>query len=116
ALPPAAAAATRSATAARLYSSGVVAVLRFRSGATALAAADAVIAGGIRAVEVTLTTPGATRVIASLTARYPDVAVGAGTVLGPRGAAAGAAAGAAFFMSPVGGLGRGEKGGGGRMP
>jgi|SRR6185503_7534117 2-dehydro-3-deoxyphosphogluconate aldolase/(4S)-4-hydroxy-2-oxoglutarate aldolase len=59
----------------------VFAVVRARSAESALRAAEAAIAGGIKLVEIALATPGSFRVIADLRHRYGDrVCVGAGSV------------------------------------
>lgn len=57
--------------------------------------------GGIRAIEVTLNSPGALSMIAHLAQAYGDqMLVGAGTVLDTDGVAAAAAAGARFIVAP----------------
>lgn len=57
--------------------------------------------GGIRAIEVTLNSPGALAMIAHLAQAYGDqMLVGAGTVLDTDGVAAAAAAGARFIVAP----------------
>lgn len=74
-----------------------------RGGSTqaVVAAADALVAGGIRAIEVTYTTPGAVTATAAIVARHaPDVLVGMGTVLHPEQAQQAADAGAAFLVAP----------------
>ena len=61
---------------------GIVPVVRAASAAQAIAAAEAVCAGGISVVEVTMTVPGAVEVIAQLVKTMGSaVLVGAGTVL-----------------------------------
>jgi 2-dehydro-3-deoxyphosphogluconate aldolase/(4S)-4-hydroxy-2-oxoglutarate aldolase len=80
---------------------GVVAVVRAPAAAAAVSTADALIAGGVRAIEITFTTPDATTAIAELAARYGDsIVLGAGTIVVPAQAEAAAAAGAAFLVSP----------------
>src|SRR5205085_8641040 len=60
----------------------VIAVVRTRSAETALRAAEAAIVGGVRLVEVALSTPGSFRVIADLRRQYGDrAAIGAGYVM-----------------------------------
>ena len=67
-----------------------------------LAAADAVLAGGVNAIEVTMTTPGALEVIEQATAKYgADVIFGAGSVLDPETARAVILAGAQFVIAPT---------------
>jgi 2-dehydro-3-deoxyphosphogluconate aldolase/(4S)-4-hydroxy-2-oxoglutarate aldolase len=59
----------------------VFAVVRARSAESALRAAEAAIAGGIKLIEIALATPGSFRVISDLRYRYGDrVCVGAGSV------------------------------------
>jgi 2-dehydro-3-deoxyphosphogluconate aldolase/(4S)-4-hydroxy-2-oxoglutarate aldolase len=55
---------------------------------------------GLRAVEITLRTPNAMRVLAEVVKACPDVCVGAGTVLTPQQLKAVQDAGAAFGISP----------------
>lgn len=79
----------------------VVAVVRHRDPAVASEIALAAAAGGLRAVEITLTVPGAAELIAALRATLPaDVLVGAGTVLSAADADAVLRAGAHFVVSP----------------
>lgn len=81
---------------------GVVAIMRAKSPDQLLAAADAVLAGGVNAIEVTMTTPGALEVIEQATAKYgADVIFGAGSVLDPETARAVILAGAQFVVAPT---------------
>jgi len=81
---------------------GILPVLRADSVESAIALSDAIVAGGINAMEVTLTVPGALDVISKLAAKYGDkVLVGAGSVLDPETARAAILAGATFLVSPV---------------
>ncbi|WP_188186686.1 bifunctional 4-hydroxy-2-oxoglutarate aldolase/2-dehydro-3-deoxy-phosphogluconate aldolase [Nonomuraea sp. SYSU D8015] len=66
----------------------------------AVAAAEAVLEAGLRAVEVALTTPRALSAVARLTERRPEALVGAGTVLDAAAARAAVEAGARFLVSP----------------
>jgi 2-dehydro-3-deoxyphosphogluconate aldolase/(4S)-4-hydroxy-2-oxoglutarate aldolase len=80
---------------------GVVPVVRAASAAHAIAAAEAVCAGGISVVEVTMTVPGAVEVIAQLVKTMGGaVLVGAGTVLDAGSARRCLDAGAQFLVSP----------------
>jgi 2-dehydro-3-deoxyphosphogluconate aldolase / (4S)-4-hydroxy-2-oxoglutarate aldolase len=80
---------------------GLVPVLRATSAREALLAAQAVCAGGIPIVEVTMTVPGAIEVIAQLAAAAGnEVLIGAGTVLDAETAERCVDAGAAFVVSP----------------
>lgn len=62
--------------------------------------ARALVAGGIRMLEVTLRTPQALECIRAIAAEVPDAVVGAGTVRTSADAAAAARAGARFAVSP----------------
>jgi 2-dehydro-3-deoxyphosphogluconate aldolase/(4S)-4-hydroxy-2-oxoglutarate aldolase len=82
--------------------SGVIAIMRTQSSEQLLRAADAIRAGGVCAVEVTMTTPGALAVIESAVSRYDqDVLFGAGTVLDVETARAAILAGARFIVAPT---------------
>lgn len=91
----------KSDTLTRLQDGGVVAVLRAPDGDGALRAVDALLAGGIRGIEITYTIPDAAEVIASLAGRRDtDIVLGAGTVLTPLQATEAAEAGAQFIVTP----------------
>jgi len=77
-----------------------IAILRANDHAVGRAALAAAVRGGFRAVEVTLSTPGAIELIAEL-ARDDRLLVGAGTVLTVEQARSAAKAGARFLVSPV---------------
>ena len=80
---------------------GVIAIIRAKSSEQLLRAADAIRAGGVRVIEVTMTTPGALSVIEQAVSRYDqDVLFGAGTVLDAESARAAILAGAQFIVSP----------------
>jgi 2-dehydro-3-deoxyphosphogluconate aldolase / (4S)-4-hydroxy-2-oxoglutarate aldolase len=80
---------------------GVVPVVRAASFAQAMLAVEAVCAGGIPVVEVTMTVPGAVEVIAELAkAGGSKVLIGAGTVLNANTAQRCIDAGAEFIVSP----------------
>lgn len=85
----------------RITEVGVVPVVRASNSAQALLAAEAVCAGGIPIVEITMTVPGAIEVIAQLVRTVSDtVLVGAGTVLDADTARKCISAGAKFIVSP----------------
>jgi len=86
----------------RITESGVVAVIRAESSNQALRLAEAVRAGGIDVIEITLTVPGALDVVRELNRTFPagEILVGAGTVLDPETAGAAILAGAQFIVSP----------------
>lgn len=86
----------------RIIDSGIIAVVRAESADQALKIAEACKAGGIQAIEITMTVPGAVDVIKELVKAYPgkEILVGAGTVLDPETARACILAGAEFIVSP----------------
>jgi 2-dehydro-3-deoxyphosphogluconate aldolase / (4S)-4-hydroxy-2-oxoglutarate aldolase len=92
----------RAAVAARVREAGAVAVLRLADMRQTLQAAEWLVAGGVTALEVTLTTGGALDAIRELTRRLGDDAlVGAGSVLDADAARRSIDAGARFVVSPV---------------
>jgi 2-dehydro-3-deoxyphosphogluconate aldolase/(4S)-4-hydroxy-2-oxoglutarate aldolase len=80
---------------------GLVPVLRADSEVQALALADAIAAGGVTVLEVTMTVPGAIRVMRRLAEERPDTLIGAGTVLDPETARMCILEGAQFVVSPA---------------
>lgn len=79
----------------------LVAVVRATDAAGAVRATDALVAGGVRGIEITYTTPGAGEAIAAIAERHGDtVTLGAGTIRTPEQAAEAVAAGARFLVSP----------------
>ncbi len=80
---------------------GVIAIVRAQSSDQLLRAADAIREGGVRVIEVTMTTPGALQVIEEATSKYgEDVLFGAGTVLDAESVRAALLAGAQFIVAP----------------
>ena len=95
-------AVARAAVARDLEQAGVIAVIRLEHGSEVRAVADALLEGGIRALEVTMTVPGAVSLIETLAAALPSSAIlGAGTVLDAATARQVIDAGARFVVSPV---------------
>ena len=85
-----------------IRTTGVVAIMRAQSSDQLMAAADAIKGGGVRVIEVTMTTPGALGVIEEATDRYGDeVLFGAGSVLDTETARAAMLAGAGFVVAPT---------------
>lgn len=85
----------------RLRDAVVVAVLRAPDAESALASVGALVAGGVRAVEITYSTPDAAAVVAQLRREHgDDLLVGAGTVTTAAQAVESAEAGAQFLVSP----------------
>jgi 2-dehydro-3-deoxyphosphogluconate aldolase/(4S)-4-hydroxy-2-oxoglutarate aldolase len=86
----------------RILSIGIIPVVRASSADEAMQAIDAIRAGGIDVLEITMTVPGAVDVIREVSSKYGDEAlVGAGTVLDPETAQACIDAGARFIVSPA---------------
>ncbi|MET8948978.1 bifunctional 4-hydroxy-2-oxoglutarate aldolase/2-dehydro-3-deoxy-phosphogluconate aldolase [Streptomyces sp. NPDC004542] len=81
---------------------GALLIVRLDSAEEALAVSEAAIEGGVRALEITLSVPGALDVISRLAERYgrDGVVVGAGTVLDDQAAHACISAGAGLLVSP----------------
>lgn len=80
---------------------GIVPVLRADSADEAVQIADAIIAGGINCLEVTMTVPDGISVIENLTEKYGDqVLIGAGTVLDVETGQKCIDAGAKFIVTP----------------
>ena len=85
----------------RILEIGIVPVVRAASAQQAMQAAEAVHAGGIPIVEITMTVPGAIDVITQLVKSVgKDVLIGAGTVLDADAAERCIDAGAEFLVSP----------------
>lgn len=85
-----------------IESSGVIAIVRFDRSEDLVQVARAVYAGGVRAIEFTMTTPNALDIIAQSASEFgQDVLLGAGTVLDPETARAAILAGAQFIVAPT---------------
>lgn len=80
--------------------SPVIPVIVLKDAADAVPLARALLAGGVRALEVTLRTPAGLEAIRRIAAEVPDALVGAGTVTRPDEMRAVKAAGARFAFSP----------------
>ncbi|MFN8009384.1 MAG: bifunctional 2-keto-4-hydroxyglutarate aldolase/2-keto-3-deoxy-6-phosphogluconate aldolase [Terriglobia bacterium] len=81
---------------------GLIPVVRASSAQEALAIVEAIKAGGLSIVEITMTVPGAIKVIEAVADRYgKEVLLGAGTVLDPPTARAAILAGAEFIVTPA---------------
>jgi 2-dehydro-3-deoxyphosphogluconate aldolase / (4S)-4-hydroxy-2-oxoglutarate aldolase len=92
---------SRERTEARLEQSGIVPVLRARSEREGHALVEALAAGGVTVIEVTMTVPGAIDLLRALRKEYGDrLLLGAGTVTTAEQAVATIEAGAEFVVSP----------------
>jgi len=79
----------------------LVPIVRTPDAKSALAAVEAVYAGGIDCVEITMTVAGALKAIEAIADKHGDkILLGAGTVLDPETARACMLAGAQFFVTP----------------
>ncbi|HYS55935.1 MAG TPA: bifunctional 4-hydroxy-2-oxoglutarate aldolase/2-dehydro-3-deoxy-phosphogluconate aldolase [Thermoanaerobaculia bacterium] len=83
----------------RIREIGIIPVVRASSSQEALAAVEAIRAGGIPILEITMTVPGAVKIIEELAKR--DALIGAGTVLDAETARQCIDAGARFIVSPA---------------
>lgn len=81
---------------------GVIAIMRAKSSEQLISAADAIKKGGVKVIEVTMTTPGALEVISTAKKRYgSEVIFGAGSVLDTETGRAAILAGADFIVAPT---------------
>ncbi len=87
----------------RIIDSGLVAIIRADVSDHAARIAEACARGGVAALEVTFTVPGAAKVIESLSREYKpqEMIIGAGTVLDPETARIAILSGAQFVVSPA---------------
>src|SRR5262245_5315222 len=85
----------------RIFDAGIIAIMRRTDSALAVETAEALLAGGVSVVEVTLNTPDAEEMLRTLSERVGDrMLVGAGTVLTALDARRALGAGARFIVSP----------------
>ncbi len=86
----------------RISELGIVAVVRTETKEKGIKIVDAIKKGGIKAIEVAMTVPGALDIIKEIAETYKneDVIIGAGTVLDPETARACILAGAQYIISP----------------
>jgi 2-dehydro-3-deoxyphosphogluconate aldolase/(4S)-4-hydroxy-2-oxoglutarate aldolase len=93
---------TKSEIIAKLINPGIIAVIRARGAEQVPAACEALLVGGVSALEITMTTPNAIAAIRDTCARFGDRAlVGVGTVLDAETCRAALTAGAQFVVTPV---------------
>ena len=92
----------RKAVTAAVEQAGIVAIIRMKEPDKVRAVVDAIAAGGVTSLEVTMTVPNAVQLIAELAPAMPSgFLLGAGTVLDAATAARVIDAGAQFVVSPV---------------
>ncbi len=83
-----------------LYSIGLIPVIKIENAEDAVPLAKALIDGGLPAAEITFRTKCAAEAIKNITDAFPDMLVGAGTVLTTEQVDAAIAAGSKFLVSP----------------
>jgi 2-dehydro-3-deoxyphosphogluconate aldolase/(4S)-4-hydroxy-2-oxoglutarate aldolase len=91
----------KDAVLAKIKSEKVVALIRADSSDGLLDCARALAAGGLTSIELTMTTPGAIRLLEKAATELPGFLFGLGTVLDAETARAGILAGAAFIVTPA---------------
>lgn len=85
-----------------ILDTGIIAVIRAQSSEQLVDVAKALREGGVKAIEVTMTTPNALEVIRQVSALMKeDCVIGVGTVLDPETARAAILAGAEFVVAPT---------------
>jgi 2-dehydro-3-deoxyphosphogluconate aldolase/(4S)-4-hydroxy-2-oxoglutarate aldolase len=86
----------------RIEESGLVAVVRAATADSATGIAEACMEGGVAAIEITFTVPGAAQAIGCLAKRFTadQVLIGAGSVLDPETARIAILEGARYVVSP----------------
>lgn len=88
---------------AKMKEEGLIAVVRAESKEQGEKIIDAVVAGGIHFIEITMTVPGAMHIIEAMAEKYrdcPHIVIGAGTVLDAETARAAILAGASYIVGP----------------
>ncbi|MDQ2084875.1 bifunctional 2-keto-4-hydroxyglutarate aldolase/2-keto-3-deoxy-6-phosphogluconate aldolase [Herbivorax sp. ANBcel31] len=86
----------------KIKESGLVAVIRAETREKAFKIVDACIEGGVSAIEITYTVPGATEILKELSSKYSDeeIILGAGTVMDTETARIAILAGAGYIVTP----------------
>ncbi len=84
----------------RIESSGVIAVLILEEAEHAVPLAEALLTGGVTAMELTLRTPAAIPALKAICEKVPGMLAGIGTILTPEQVDEVVAAGAAFGVAP----------------
>lgn len=93
---------SRLETIREVENTGVVAVIRMKEADKLRAVIDALLEGGVRALELTMTVPGAVGLIEELARDLPgEFQLGAGTVLDPETARQVILAGARYIVAPT---------------
>lgn len=84
----------------KLKESKIVAVIRAESSQEAIESSEACIRGGITSIELTYTIPQVEEAIEKLSERFPNILIGAGTVLDATTAKMAMQSGAKYIVSP----------------
>ncbi len=93
---------TKEETLARIRDIGLVAVIRGPSAELTLQMVEALVAGGVKGIEITYSTPRAEEVVSALADRYGDsIVLGMGTLTDAAQAKSAQAAGAGYLVSPI---------------
>ena len=93
---------SREANLRRVLDTGIVSIIRAKSGEQLVNVAKALYEGGIDVIEVTFTVPGVLEIIAAVKKELGDkILLGAGTVLDSETARAAILAGAEFIVTPT---------------
>ena len=86
----------------RILDTGTVAVIRMKDPKRLSMVVEAIRAGGVKSIEITMTVPGAVEIIREMARTAPpDLLIGAGTVTEKSGAVAVIDAGAKFVVGPA---------------
>lgn len=93
---------SREGIVSRLQDPGIIAIVRIQNSQQVMPLAEALVAGGVNAVEITMTTPNALEAIQAARGAFGDRAlIGVGTVLDPQTCQAALDAGAQYVVSPI---------------
>jgi 2-dehydro-3-deoxyphosphogluconate aldolase/(4S)-4-hydroxy-2-oxoglutarate aldolase len=86
----------------KIKSLGLLAVIRGPSAELTVQMVSALVAGGVKGIEITYSTPNAEQVVAALAQKFGDeILLGMGTLTNPAQAESARAAGAHFLVSPI---------------
>ena len=91
----------KEAVLSKIHTEKVIALIRADNPDGLLDCAKALAEGGLTSIELTMTTPGAIRMLEKVSAALPDFLFGLGTVLDAETARAGILAGAQFIVTPA---------------
>lgn len=93
---------TRSAIVSQLSNPGVIAIIRTQSAEAVAPIIDALMAGGLNAIEITMTVPGALDIIRQVRAKFGEkILLGAGTILDVKSCTEAIHAGAEYIITPI---------------